>query len=314
MPMRLDLLTRREALALAALAAATPWSAVRAATAGALLKKAIPSSGEQIPVVGLGTNNYSPANAEERAARVAALERLIELGGRVIDTAPAYRQSEATIGELLAEIASPGKLFIATKITAADGDLAAAEAMFEESFKRLRVKTIDLLQVHNLSGMETLAPRLTAWKAEKRIRYTGATTSQTSQHPAMLDTMRRHALDFVQVDYSIANRAAADTVLPLAIERKMAVLVNMPFGGRRDGNIFGRVAGKELPAWAADYGIRSWGQFFLKYVVSHPAVTCAIPGMTKVSHVEDNLGAARGPMPDAKTRKRMEEWWDANAA
>jgi aryl-alcohol dehydrogenase-like predicted oxidoreductase len=294
----------------AVLAAAGAGKAANAGAAAAVNTRPIPATGERLPVVGLGTNNYSPVTADERAARRAVVEQLPKLGGSVIDTAPAYRQSETVLGELLAEIGNRERIFLASKVTAPDGDRAKGVAMLEESFRRLRTARIDLMQVHNLTGVDVMMPVLADWKVAGRIRYVGITTSSAPQYPEMLAAMRAHALDFIQVDYSIANRGAADEILPLARERGQAVLINMPFGGRRDGNIFRHVAGKALPDWAREIEAASWAQFFLKYVVSHPAVTCAITGMTKVSHLEDNLGALRGPLPDASYRKRMEALWD----
>lgn len=252
----------------------------------ALIQRPIPSTKETLPVVGLGTNNYSVTSAEELAPRRDVLRRMPELGGTVVDTAPAYGRSEIVIGELVDEIGDRDKLFLATKVTAQDDDLAKGTAMLEESFRRLRTK---------------------------RIRYTGVTTSNDEQYPQMLTLMRRHPLDFIQVDYSIANRTAAEEVLPLAQERGMAVLINMPFGGRRGGNLFAQLANRPLPDWVAGIDAATWPQVLLKYVVSHPAVTCAIPGTTKLSHLEDNQSAARGRLPDAALRKKMEAYWDANA-
>jgi aryl-alcohol dehydrogenase-like predicted oxidoreductase len=312
---------RRQAFRLA-LAAGTLVLAGRGAGAattngaapGGLLRKPIPSSGELLPVIGLGTNNYSPTTPEERASRKAVLERLTASGASVIDTAPAYRASEATIGELLEEIGNRGKAFIATKVTAQGGTREEGVAMLEESRRRLRTERLDLVQVHNLVGTGILLPLLREQVAEKRIRYVGVTTSRAPQYPELLALMRSERLDFVQLDYSLGNRLAAAELLPLAQERGIAVLVNLPFGGRRDGNLFSKVKGRPLPDWAATIGASSWAQVFLKYVVSHPAVTCAIPGMTRVANLEDNLGAARGALPDATLRARMERWWDENAA
>jgi aryl-alcohol dehydrogenase-like predicted oxidoreductase len=242
------------------------------------------------------------------------LERLTASGASVIDTAPAYRASEATIGELLEEIGNRGKAFIATKVTAQGGTREEGVAMLEESRRRLRTERLDLVQVHNLVGTGILLPLLREQVAEKRIRYVGVTTSRAPQYPELLALMRAERLDFVQLDYSLGNRLAAAELLPLAQERGIAVLVNLPFGGRRDGNLFSKVKGRPLPDWAATIGASSWAQVFLKYVVSHPAVTCAIPGMTRVANLEDNLGAARGALPDATLRARMERWWDENAA
>jgi len=275
-----------------------------------LTTKAIPSTGERLAVIGVGTNNYSPTTAEERTARREVLAGLTASGASVIDTAPAYRQSEAVIGELLADIGNRKQAFLATKVTAEGGNLAAGIASIEESKKRLRTDVLDLVQVHSLNGVDVLLPHLNDLKRKGQIRYIGVTTSSSSQHDAMVQLIKTQPLDFIQVDYSLGNRAAADAVLPAALERRVAVLVNLPFGGRRDGNLFSRVAGADLPDWAGEIGAHSWGQIFLKYVVSHPAVTVAIPGMTKLAHLEDNLGAARGRVPDASMRARIEKYWD----
>jgi len=213
------------------------------------------------------------------------------------------------VGELLADLGNRDRYFLATKVTAPDGDLTQGRAMLEESFRRLRTPRIDLMQVHNLDGVDVLMPALREARDAKRIRYIGVTTSRAEQYPQMLSAMRRHALDFIQVDYSIDNRAAADEVLPLAQERGIAVLINMPFGGRRSGNLFPKLAGREVPEWAVEAGAASWAQFLLRYVVSHPAVTCAIPGTHRVAHLEDNMRAGRSELPDRAVRTQMEEYW-----
>jgi aryl-alcohol dehydrogenase-like predicted oxidoreductase len=318
-------MTRRREVIKAGLAAAlagsaSVWAAEkskdkdkeRPAPKAPVMTKAVPSTGERLAVVGVGTNNYSPTSPEERAARREVLAGLTAAGAQVIDTAPAYRQSEEVIGELLADIGNRKQAFVATKVTAPEGDLAKGIAMIEESRRRLKTEVIDLLQVHSLNGVDVLFPHLTDLKRKGVVRYIGITTSSGAQHAQMVELINSQPLDFVQVDFSLGNRAAADAVLPAALAKRVGVLVNLPFGGRRDGNLFSRVAGKELPEWAAEIGARSWGQLFLKYVVSHPAVTVAIPGMTKLSHLEDNLDAARGRMPDAALRARMEKYWDQN--
>jgi len=276
-----------------------------------LVTKAIPTSGERLAVIGVGTNNYSPTTPDERAARREVLSGLTAAGASVIDTAPAYRQSEEVIGELLADIGNRKQAFIATKVTADGGNLAQGVAMIEESKRRLRTDVLDLVQIHSLNGVDVLFPHLNDLKRKGQIRYVGITTSSGSQHGAMTELIRTQPLDFVQVDYSLANRAAAQDVLPAALDKRVAVLVNLPFGGRRPENsLFSRVQQAELPEWADEIGARSWSQIFLKYVVSHPAVTAAIPGMTKLAHLEDNLEAGRGRMPDAAMRARMEKYWD----
>jgi aryl-alcohol dehydrogenase-like predicted oxidoreductase len=234
-----------------------------------------------------------------------------ELGGTVIDTAAAYGDSEALIGDTLAELGLRDRMFLATKLTAGGffgggGGGSGAES-FQRSLERLKTKRIDLLQVHNLSGVDSLMPVLQAWKKAKQIRYIGVTTSRVGQHAEIVEAMRKYPLDFIQVDYSIANRDAAATVFPTALERRVAVLVNLPLAR---ASLIGQAGQRQLPEWASSIDVSSWGQFFLKYVISHPAVTCAIPGSTKLAHLEDNQGAARGRLPDAAMRTRMEQFWD----
>jgi aryl-alcohol dehydrogenase-like predicted oxidoreductase len=312
---------RRDVLAagLATLAAVPTFSAWAAdkskdkpkpPPAAPLMTKPVPSTGERLAAVGVGTNNYSPTSPEERAARREVLAGLTAAGASVIDTAPAYRQSEEVIGELLADIGNRKQAFIATKVTARDGNLAEGVAMIEESKRRLRTDVLDLVQIHSLRGVDVLFPHLYELKRKGQVRYVGVTTSESAQHDEMLALINSQPLDFIQVDYSLGNRAAGEKLLPAALAKRVGVLINLPFGGRRDGNLFSRVAGRELPDWSADIGVRSWGQLFLKYVVSHPAVTAAIPGMTKLAHLEDNLDALRGRMPDAAMRARMEKYWD----
>lgn len=286
-----------------------PYSFAAASEDSPLITRPVPSSGERIPVVGLGTNNYSVTAPEDLVARREVLENMWKLGGTLIDTAPAYGRSEEVIGELLAQLGNRDRDFLATKVTAPNDDASAGRAMLEESFRRLRTDHIELIQVHSLNGLDTMMPILEELKEKKQIKYFGATTSNDAQHGAMVDALRKYKLDFVQVNYSIDDREAASTVLPVAQERGAAVLVNLPLGGRR-GSLFSRVSGKPLPEWAGEFGATTWGQFFLKYVISHPAVTCAIPGTTKLSHLKDNQSAARGALPDAAMRKRMEAFWD----
>jgi len=310
-------LTRREALT-AGLAAGAAALALRPSPAAddpgkalPLIMRPIPTSGERLPVIGVGTNKYGVSSPDEVAARRAVLARLPELGGSVVDTAPIYGLSESLIGEQVASIGNRDRLFLASKVMASDAD--AAKASFEETLRRLKVPRIDLLQVHNLVGVDSVLPLLQEWKKTGKIRYYGVTTSSPGQHARMLEIMRRQPLDFIQVDYSIGNRLAADAVLPAAQERGIAVLLNEPLGGRRGGNALTQVAGRMLPEWAADIDARSWAQFFLKYAISHPAVTCAIPGTTSVAHLEDNQLGGRGRVPDAALRKRMEQFWDSKA-
>jgi aryl-alcohol dehydrogenase-like predicted oxidoreductase len=269
--------------------------------------KAIPGSGERLPVVGLGTDKFQ---ADGRDAIQAEIKRMIEMGGTVIDTAAAYGDSESIIGEALATLGVRERVFLATKLTATGSFKGGAggEASFMRSLERLRTQRLDLLQIHNLDGVDELMPTLQKWKQAGKIRYIGITTSRVSQHGQMVEFMRQYPLDFIQVDYSLANRDAAATVLPLAMERKIGVLANIPFAF---GALFSRLQARPLPEWARDIDVSSWGQFLLKYVISHPGVTCTIPGSSQVMHLEDNQGAAQGRMPDEATRHKMEQLWDA---
>jgi aryl-alcohol dehydrogenase-like predicted oxidoreductase len=270
-----------------------------------LITKAIPVSGEKLPVIGIGTDAFRTGDNE---ALRAELKRMSELGGSVIDTAAAYGDSEAIIGAALADLGIRSRMFLATKLTAGGLFGPGGQASLERSLQRLKTERIDLLQVHNLNGVDELLPLLQQWKKAGKIRYYGITTSRVEQQSEMLEYMRKYPLDFIQVDYSIGDRAAANEVLPLALERRIAVLVNLPFGR---ASLLAQAASRPLPPWAGELDIGSWGQFLLKYVVSHPAVTCAIPGSTKVKHLEDNQAAGRGRLPDAAMRQRMEAYWDA---
>jgi aryl-alcohol dehydrogenase-like predicted oxidoreductase len=278
-----------------------------------LIKKPIPSSQEMVPVVGLGTNNFDVSEPADIAARKEVLQGMPGLGGSVVDTAPLYGRSETVIGNMVAELGNRDRLFFATKVMSRDSDGADGKASIEESFRRLRTDRIDLMQVHNLAGVEQMIPVLQALKQAKRIRYFGITTSSPAQHPQMMEFMQRLPLDFIQVDYSIDNREVANSVLPLALQRHVGVLINSPLGGRRGAaSVFSRVANRPLPDWAAEIDAQSWAQVFLKYVVSHPAVTCALSGTTQLKHLDDNLRGARGRLPDAAMRARMEKYWDSN--
>jgi aryl-alcohol dehydrogenase-like predicted oxidoreductase len=282
------------------------WSpAAEPASALPLITKVIPASGEQLPAIGIGTDSF---RSDVRDAIREQLKRMSELGASVIDTAAAYGDSEVLIGEALATLGIRARMFIATKLVASAGlGRPGGAQSLERSLARLRAERVDLLQVHNLNGVADLLPSLQQWKRDGRIRYLGVTTSRGSQHAELLEVMHKHPLDFIQVDYSIANRDAEQAILPLALERKIAVLVNLPFGRSA---LFAEAARRALPPWAADIDVSSWAQYFLKYVISHPAVTCAIPGSTKLSHLIDNQGAGRGRLPDAALRRRMQEYWD----
>jgi aryl-alcohol dehydrogenase-like predicted oxidoreductase len=303
-------LTRRGALLSGLGASAGALLGGRATGAGpptAMITKAIPATGEKLPVIGLGTDKFRDADQD---AITAEIRRMQQLGGTVIDTAAAYGDSEAMIGQALGT-GLRDHLFLATKLTASGsgyfGRGVAGAASFERSLALLKTQRVDLLQVHNLDGVDELMPQLQQWKQAGRIRYIGITTSRVAQHEQMLGFMQRHPLDFIQIDYSIDNRDAARKVLPLAAQRRIAVLANIPFGF---GAVLRQAQTRRLPLWAADIDVTTWGQFLLKYVVSHPAVTSAIPGSTQVAHLEDNQGAGRGRLPDEAMRRKMEEFWD----
>lgn len=272
-----------------------------------VIRRAIPSSGEKIPVIGLGTNRYGVGDsAEARAPLREALSRFHQLGGTVIDTAPMYRSSESVLGDLISGLDVRDDLFIATKVDRQDRD--AVDAEIHESLGKLHTDTIDLLQVHNLINWRESIPLLREWKQDGRVRYIGITTSSSSQYGDMESIMKQHDLDFIQVNYSLEQRESADRLLPLAADRGMAVMINRAFGG---GRIFDAVGDEPLPDWVSNLEIDSWAQFLLKYALSHPAATVAIPGMTKARHVDDNFGAGHGPVPDAAQRAKMEAFYDA---
>lgn len=269
-----------------------------------LVSKPIPSSGERIPAVGVGTaRRYESAATEaERAPLRDVVRNLPKLGGRLIDTAPSYGSAEALVGALVAEVGNRDQLFLATKVGRGRQGAAAGRAEIEASFRNLRTDRIDMMQIHNLGGVPEMLPVLREMKQAKRIRYYGVTTSSDRQYEQLEALMRREAMDVVQVDYAIDNRGVEERILPLAAEKGIAVLTNLPFGR---GRVFEKLGAQPIPDWAKALGIATWAQFALKYVVSHPAVTVAIPGTAKLGYLADNLGAARGPMPDAATRRRM---------
>jgi aryl-alcohol dehydrogenase-like predicted oxidoreductase len=281
--------------------------AAEAASKLPLITKTVPSSGEKLPVVGLGTNAYSVTAPEDIQSRREVLQHFPELGAKVVDTARGYGDSEIVIGKLLAELGNRDKIFLATK-TPIRGDIKEGTGELEEAFARLQTNRIDLMQIHNFHGIDALFPRLKEWKQAGKVRYIGVTTSSDEQYPQLLEALQKLPLDFIQVDYSIENQGAGEKILPLAKEKGVAVLVNVPLGGRR-GNLLPKVANKKLPDWAADIDVTSWAQLLLKYTIAHPAVTAVIPGTTKLSHLQDNQLAGRGRLPDAATRKRIEEFW-----
>ena len=300
-------ITRRKLLEIGAgaglIAAAGNWRPLRAETK-IRITTTIPSTGEQLAAIGMGTRDYrSNTDVDEMLRFRQTLEVFHATGGRVIDTSPNYGNAEAVIGGLLNDIGIRDEMFMATKVDRED-QKEGIERM-NRSFELLGGDRIDLMQVHNLRGTEAELETMKAWKEQGRFRYLGVTTHRPEQYDEMQDVMRRHPLDFIQLNYSLADRAAEKSILPLALDRGIAVLVNLPFAR---GRLFKAVGNLEIPDWAADMDAGSWGQIFLKYVLSHPAETLPIPGTTKPHHAKDNMGAAVGRLPDAGLRREIEKF------
>ncbi len=303
--------TRRQCLqAMAAalgLAACARLPASAAAETGTKpIMREIPGTGERLPIVGLGSSaSFSRVAREDAQALRDVLARFVELGGTVFDTAPAYGASEEVAGRIARELGIERRLFWATKLNVARGgkaDPEAARRQLETSLQRIGKEPIDLVQVHNLGDIATQLPILRAAKEAGKVRYIGVTTTFEGQYEELVRFMRSEPLDFIGTDYAIDDRHAEETILPLARDKGIAVLVYAPFGRTR---LWKRVEGRELPSWASEFDARSWGQFFLKYVASHPAVTSITPATSRVKHLVDNMGAATGRLPDEAMRKRM---------
>jgi aryl-alcohol dehydrogenase-like predicted oxidoreductase len=280
-----------------------------------LITRAIPSTGERLPVIGLGSSaTFSQvARGDNVTALRAVLERMVELGGTVFDTAPAYGASEEVAGRIAQELGIAKRLFWATKLNVAGwgggkADPAQARSQVETSLRRIAKPQVDLIQVHNLGDLRTQLPILREYKEKGRVRYIGVTTTFARQYDDLVGLMRDEPLDFIGTDYAIDERHAEETILPLARDKGIAVLVYAPFGRRR---LWSRVAGRQVPDWAREFGATSWAQFFLKFVASHPAVTSVTPATSKPGNMADNMGAARGPFPDAAMKKRMIELVEA---
>ncbi len=285
-------------LGLAALAALCPGHAAPAS----LLERTIPSSGERLPVIGMGTWITFNVNRDpvSMAPLLPVLRTFFERGGALIDSSPMYGTAEAVLGELLEQVQERDRLFSATKVWTPGQRMG--ERQMERSRELWRLPRFDLMQVHNLLDWEAHLETLRNWKAEGRIRYIGITTSHGRRHEDMEQIMERMPLDFVQFTYNVLDREAERRLFPLARERGLAVIINRPFRG---GSLFGRVHNRPLPGWAAEIDCQNWAQVFLKFIVSHPTVTCAIPATSKVEHMRQNMGAVTGRLPDAALRKRM---------
>jgi diketogulonate reductase-like aldo/keto reductase len=266
------------------------------------LARHVPKTGEAIPAVGLGTWQVFDvaSDAKEKAQAQETLKAFVELGGRVIDSSPMYGSSESVTGELAAALGIEAKLFVATKVWRSGRE--AGIRQMEDSMRKLRVERLDLMQVHNLVDAPTHLVTLREWKNAGRVRYLGVTHYHAGAHADLEKFIGPGDIDFVQVNYSLAEPEADRRLLAAAADNRTAVIVNRPFA---EGSMFRRVRDKPLPAWAQEIGCASWAQFFLKWILGHPAVTCAIPGTRNPKHVADNLGAASGPLPDEATRRRM---------
>ena len=275
-----------------------------------LITRTIPSTGERLPIVGLGSSATfaQVARSEDVTALRAVLGRMVELGGTVFDTAPAYGASEEVAGRIAQDLGIAQRLFWATKLNVARrggaADPAAARHQIEMSFRRIGKPVIDLIQVHNMGDVRTQLPVLREYKEKGRVRYIGVTTTFEGQYAELVQAMRDEPIDFIGTDYALDSRHAEETILPLARDRGIAVLVYAPFGRTR---LWRRVAGRKLPDWAGELDASSWAQFFLKYVASHPAVTAITPATSRPANLADNMGGATGRLPDAAMKKRMIE-------
>ena len=306
---RRTLLTGLAALPFAASGACASASEQQPPTpASGLHTVRIPGADEDVPIVGVGTaRSYAdPTTPEQIAELRATLARFAELGGEVIDTAPSYGRAEEVVGQLVQELGIRDRLFLATKVGVDSREEGLAQV--EDSFRKLRTDHIDLIAVHNLRDTATQLAILRDLKSSGRIGAVGITTSNDRQYEEFEAVMRREPLDTIQVDYAIDNRNAAERILPLAQEKGMAIMINLPFGRER---LFEATRDRPLPDWATEIGATSWAQIFLKYILSHPSRPIAIPGTARVRYAQDNLGAARGPLPDAAMRRRMEQYIDA---
>ena len=284
--------------------AAAALSASAVTPKRAMLKKPVPSSGEELPVIGLGTwqtFDVGPG-APERTELKAVLERLSQSGGSVIDSSPMYGQAERVAGDLVSELGLRERFFLATKVWTRGRDAGIRE--MERSLALMRTKRMDLMQVHNLLDVETHTKTLRAWKDEGRVRYVGITHYHSGAYRDLERLVKTGAYDFVQLNFSMAEREAEERLLDVCRESRAAVIANRPFAG---AELFDRVKGRSVPAWAAEIDCTSWGQFFLKWILGHPAVTCVIPGTRRLAHLEDNVRAGMGRLPDAAMRKRMLE-------
>ncbi len=313
------MLTRRDCLALTAKSCAALALGPRLLAAqenGNLIKRAIPSSGEELPIIGLGSSSsfQDEADAGDVAAVREVLETLFAQGGTVFDTAPSYGASEEVAGRVVQELDAHERIFWATKLNVVGfreqgpADEDEARAQLEQSFERYGAEPIDLIQVHNISSMDVQFPILQEAKAEGRVRYIGTTSTFKPQYDMLEQHMRNLPLDFIGIDYSVDNTGAAERLFPIARDRGIAIMVYMPFGRRR---LWNRVEGREVPGWAREFGAETWAQFFLKFAAAHPDVTVVTPATGDPEHMADNAMAARGRLPDEAEQQRMVEFVEA---
>jgi aryl-alcohol dehydrogenase-like predicted oxidoreductase len=310
------MLTRREWLGLTAgagAALALDPRLLRALQRQQLITRAVPKTGEQLPIVGLGSSaTFSQvARSEDVSALREVLRTMVDGGATVFDTAPSYGASEEVSGRIAQELGITDRIFWATKVNVARegaADPAAARAQIERSFERIGKNPIDLIQVHNLGDVPVQLGILKEVKDAGRVRYIGVTTTSENQYDRLAEIMRSEPIDFIGIDYAIDNREVETTVLPLALEQKIGVLVYAPFGRTR---LFARAGDRPLPDWAHEFDAHSWAQFFLKFIASHPAVTVITPATSQPRNMIDNLGGATGRLPDEATRQRMIEVVDA---
>jgi diketogulonate reductase-like aldo/keto reductase len=297
--------TRRDLIKLAATMGLTPTLSV--AENADMLERPIPRSGERLPVIGLGTYIVFDVSrgAESVASRRALVELLTEKGGRLLDSSPMYNRAEAVIGDIIDAAKNRDELFLATKVWT--NGQASGERQMQRSIELMNAGVMDLMQVHNLRDTDVHLATIKEWKAKGRIRYDGVTHYHAGALGELESVMKKHRPDFIQINYSLLEREADKRVLPLAEDLGIAVLINRPFVA---GRLFRAVQDRELPDWAREFA-ESWGQVFLKYIISHPAVTCAIPATSKPHHMIDNLGAGFGPLPDDMTRQRIADYFDS---
>jgi len=312
------MISRRDCLRLSALAGAAgllPAGVLRALESGDLMTRRIPGTSEDLPIVGLGTSATfrQVARGDDVSALAEVIRTLLDNGGTVFDTAPGYGDSEEVAGRIVQDLDATEKVFWATKLNVAtrgggSADPAEARAQLERSFGYIGKDPIDLVQVHNLRDVPTQLGILEELKEAGRLRYIGVTYTGEEGYPELARVMREEPIDFIGVDYAIDNRNAADEIFPIARDRGIGVLVYLPFGRTR---LWNRVGDRPVPDWAAEIGVETWAQFFIKYAAAHPAVTVVTPATSKPHHMLDNLGAAVGELPDAALQKRMADFVDA---